>query len=74
MDASVVRQGSTLLLEVTSPVSVDAAPNAAGCGMYEAAFRESLLVLADIDGAVDHVLCRTRGDAACQWRAEWRRR
>lgn len=74
MDASIVRQGSTLLLEVSAPVTVDSAPNAVGCGMYEAAFRESLLVLADIDGAVDHVLCRARGDSTCQWRAEWRRR
>lgn len=74
MDGTLVRQGSTLLLEVTAPVSADAAPRGAGCGLYEAAFREALLVLADADGAVDHVMCRTRGDAHCQWRAEWRRR
>jgi predicted hydrocarbon binding protein len=74
MDATLVRQGSTLLLEVGAPVSADAAPRAAGCGLYEAAFREALHVLADADGAVDHVMCRSRGDARCQWRAEWRRR
>lgn len=74
MSATLVRQGSTLLLEVASPVSADAAPRGAGCGLYEAAFREALLVLADADGAVDHVMCRARGDARCQWRAEWRRR
>lgn len=74
MDASIVRQGSALVLEVTAPVSFDAAPHAAGCGLYEAAFREALLTVADIDGAVDHVLCCVRGDASCQWRAEWRRR
>ncbi|MBL0170158.1 MAG: hypothetical protein IPP90_05395 [Gemmatimonadaceae bacterium] len=74
MDATLVRQGSSLLLEVGSPVSVDAGPGGAGCGLYEAAFRESLHVLADADGAVEHVMCRARGDARCQWRAEWRRR
>jgi predicted hydrocarbon binding protein len=74
MNGTLVRQGSTLLLEVTSPVSADAAPRGMGCGLYEAAFRESLVLLADADGAVEHVLCRSRGDARCQWRAEWRRR
>lgn len=74
MGATLVRQGSTLLLEVVAPVSADAAPRGAGCGLYEAAFRESLHVLADADGAVEHVMCRSRGDAKCQWRAEWRRR
>jgi predicted hydrocarbon binding protein len=74
MDGTLVRQGSTLVLEVVSPVSADAAPRAAGCGLYEAAFRESLQLLADADGAVEHVMCRSRGDARCQWRADWRRR
>jgi len=74
MDGTLVRQGSTIVLEVVSPASADAAPRAAGCGLYEAAFRESLHVLADADGAVDHVACRARGDARCQWRSEWRRR
>ena len=74
MDAKLVRQGSALLLEVSSPVSADAAPRGAGCGLYEAAFRESLHTLAEVDGAVEHVACRARGDARCQWRAEWRRR
>lgn len=74
MNGVLVRQGGTLLLEVESPVSADAAPRAVGCGLYEAAFRESLLLLVDADGAVEHVMCRTRGDRHCQWRAEWRRR
>lgn len=73
MAGTLDRQGSTLLLEIAAPVSVDAAPRGAGCGLYEAAFRESLQVLANFEGAVEHVLCRSRGDAKCQWRAEWRR-
>ena len=74
MGGVLVRQGSILLLEVESPVSADAAPRAAGCGLYEAAFREALLLLADTEGAIEHVMCRARGDRHCQWRAEWRRR
>ena len=31
-------------------------------------------LLADADGAIEHVMCRARGDRHCQWRAEWRRR
>lgn len=73
MDGEVVRNGSALMLEVGAPVTADAAPRAAGCGLYEAAFREALQVLAGVDGAVDHVMCRARGDARCQWRADWRR-
>jgi predicted hydrocarbon binding protein len=74
MDGVLVRQGSALVLDVESPVSADAAPRAVGCGLYEAAFREALLLLADADGAIEHVMCRARGDRHCQWRAEWRRR
>ncbi len=74
MNGVLVRQGSALLLDVESPVSADAAARAVGCGLYEAAFREALLLLADADGAIEHVMCRTRGDRHCQWRAEWRRR
>jgi len=73
MDGQIVRQGSTLLLDIAQPVSADAAPRAAGCGLYEAAFREALQLLANADGAVEHVMCRSRGDSHCQWRTEWRR-
>lgn len=74
LDGVVVRQGSTLILDVTNPVSADAAPRNAGCGLYEAAYRELLLLLTGSDGPVDHVMCRARGDSSCQWRADWRRR
>jgi hypothetical protein len=74
LDGTLVRQGSSLLLEVRSPVSADAVPRGGGCSLYEEAFREALVLLADADGALDHVMCRTRGDACCQWRVDWRRR
>jgi predicted hydrocarbon binding protein len=74
MDGQLVRQGGSILLEVTSPVSADAGPRGVGCGLYEAAFREALVLLADADGVVEHVMCRSRGDTRCQWRTDWRRR
>lgn len=70
---TLVRQGSTVILRVESPVSADAAPRGVGCGLYEAALREALHLLADSDGTVDHISCRSRGDSCCQWRTDWRR-
>ncbi len=68
------RHGSAIVLEVVSPVSADAAPRSAGCGYYEAALRESLQSLVGAEGLVEHVACRARGDASCQWRTDWRKR
>jgi hypothetical protein len=67
------RQGATLLLEIESPVTADAAPDGAGCGFAEAALHELLLGLTGIDHAIQPVACRTRGDRTCQWRTDWRR-
>lgn len=69
----VQRQGSALLLEVAAPVAVDPGAAPSPCALYEAAFREALRDLAAVEGAVEHVQCRARGDRACQWRVEWRR-
>ncbi|MEP6762974.1 MAG: hypothetical protein ABJB66_01625 [Gemmatimonadaceae bacterium] len=74
LDGKLQRQGSSIVLEVVSPVSADAAPRSAGCGLYEAALRESLLTLVGADGLVEHVACRLRGDHSCQWRTDWRKR
>ena len=67
------RQGATLLLEVTSPVTADAGPDGFGCGFQEAAWRELLLGLTGIDHAIQMVACCGRGDRTCQWRTDWRR-
>ena len=74
LNGKLQRQGSAIVLEVLAPVSADAAPRSAGCGLYEAALREALLTLAGAEGMVEHVACRARGDAACQWRTDWRKR
>ncbi len=73
LGGSLERQGSTLLLDVAAPVTADAAPHGAGCGFFEAALREMLLGLTGDDHAIQVVTCRSRGDASCQWRTDWRR-
>lgn len=74
LDGTLVREGSTVVLQVVSPVSADAAPHAAGCLLYETALRELLIQVAGSDGPVDHIACRSRMDASCQWRTNWSRR
>jgi len=66
------RVGSFLLLEVREPVTSDASQGQVGCAFYEASLRELLTRMIGMDGAVEHVRCVTRGDAACEWRADWR--
>lgn len=73
LDGQLLRQGSTIVLDVVGPVSADAAPKGVGCLLYEATFREQLHLLIQAEGAIEHVMCRARGDLRCQWRADWRR-
>lgn len=73
LNGSVARQGSFLLLEVSSSVTVDAGPRNSGCTYYESALRELLRLLIGSMGAVEHVRCRARGEGTCEWRAEWGR-
>lgn len=67
------RQGDTLLLQISEPVTVDMATGSTGCGFFEAALRELLLQFTGADAAVVQVACRSRGDASCQFRTDWRR-
>ena len=73
MNGRVTRMGSSVMLEVTDPVTLGVAPNAGGCTYYESAFRELLRLLVGGSGAVEHVRCAGRdGEDKDQWRAEWR--
>jgi predicted hydrocarbon binding protein len=69
---SVKRVGSTILLLVPKPVTLDSAPRQAGCSYYESALRELMQLLVGGVGAVEHVRCAGRGEGNCEWRAEWR--
>ncbi len=66
------RVGSSILLEVQGPVTLDTAPRQIGCTYYEAALRELMQLLVGGVGAVEHVRCASRGEPTCEWRAEWR--
>ena len=72
LNGSIRRFGSVLLLDVSSSVTLDTAPNAVGCTYYEDSLRELLLLLVGGTGAIEHVRCRSRGEETCEWRAEWR--
>ncbi len=71
-NASIGRTGSFLTLTVEDSVTADQAPRGIGCRYYESALRELLRLMVRGSGAVDHVRCITRGEGACEWRADWR--
>lgn len=66
------RTGSFLSLTVPDSVTVNGAPDSAGCVFYESALRELLHLLVNGGGQVDHIHCVQRDQGACEWRAEWR--
>jgi len=72
INGRVTRRGSSLLLEVPSPVTLNSAPRDTGCAYYEAVFREMLRLLVGTASVVEHIRCASRGEGDCQWRAEWR--
>lgn len=59
-------------LTVTDSVTVNSAPDGAGCEYYGAALRELLRLLLNGGGSVDHVKCLEKGASSCEWQAEWR--
>ena len=71
LNGQVTRLGSALLLEIDQPVTAGAGPGGVGCVFPDAFLRELLQQLIGSSGAVDHVRCTSRGDARCEWRADW---
>jgi predicted hydrocarbon binding protein len=72
LNGNVRRVGSFLLLEVPRSITLGTAPGSVGCAFYEASLREMLRLLIGSIGAVEHVRCTSRGEGACEWRADWR--
>jgi hypothetical protein len=68
---TVSRTGASLVLEVPSPVTSDAADRSAGCAFYETGLRELLRLLVGSEAHVEHVRCERRDEGRCQWRVEW---
>lgn len=66
------RSGSFLSLKIPDSVTVNGAPDSAGCTFYESALRELLHLLINGGGQVDHIHCVQRDEGTCEWRAEWR--
>ncbi|MGH7719710.1 MAG: hypothetical protein ACREON_12815, partial [Gemmatimonadaceae bacterium] len=71
LNGRVRRAGSFLMLAIDSSVTLESAPQGVGCAYYEACLRE-LLNLMSVTGGVEHVRCASRGEGACEWRADWR--
>ncbi|MGH7663335.1 MAG: hypothetical protein ACRENI_03420 [Gemmatimonadaceae bacterium] len=72
LNASLNRNGSFLTLEVPESVTIESAPRAAGCSYYGTFLRELMRLLIGGAGPVEHVRCASRGEDACEWRADWR--
>jgi hypothetical protein len=68
---TVQRNGSSLLLEIASPVTSPAGELSVGCAYYETGLQELLRLLVGTEGTVEHVRCAARSEGQCQWRAEW---
>jgi predicted hydrocarbon binding protein len=66
------RTGAFLSLKVPDSVTVNGAPDSAGCNFYASAMRELLHLLINGGGQIEHVHCVQRDDGTCEWRAEWR--
>lgn len=66
------RAGSWLSLEVPASITAGSAPEECGCGYYAAVLHELIQLLVGEASPIEHVRCVGRGDAVCEWRADWR--
>lgn len=63
------REHDLPVARLPAPITVNATPNGAACGLYGAAFTELLRLLAGYEGAMLHTTCRATGGDRCEWRA-----
>jgi hypothetical protein len=63
------RDGAQVIVVMADPPSAAATADGTACGFYGSAVAELLRALTEFDGALYHVRCRSRGDAACEWRS-----
>jgi hypothetical protein len=54
-------------VRIPDSLSVTALADGSACAFYGAAYNELLRRLADFEGAMLHLRCRSRGDAVCAW-------
>jgi hypothetical protein len=67
IELHVAEHGATA--EIVKPLSIVALSDGAACTFYGSALAELLRMLTGFEGAMVHERCRSRGDAACRWRA-----
>jgi hypothetical protein len=72
LNARITRVGSSLRLDVAASVTLDSAPQEQGCAYYESVLRELIRLLVGDTTSIEHVLCVSRGESVCEWRADWR--
>ena len=72
LNGGVRRVGTSLILEVPEPITLDSAPSGKGCAFYEASLRELVHLTTNTNGSVEHVRCASRGEGGCVWKADWR--
>lgn len=66
--ARLTRDGAAATARMDDALALRATPDGAACAFFAAAFAELLRQLLDFEGAMAHTGCRSRGDAACEWR------
>ena len=69
---SLTNQGDLVSLTIEDSVTINSAPDGAGCEYYASALRELIRLLINGGGSIEHVKCLERGDGSCEWHAEWR--
>lgn len=62
------REGHDSVAVAERDVAILATPDGAACTFLAAAVGELLRQLVDFDGTMQHLRCRARGDAHCEWR------
>jgi hypothetical protein len=66
----IMRDADTVVVTMENDMAVRATPNGAACAFFGSAVAELLRAVTPFEGALLHVSCRGRGDAACIWHAE----
>lgn len=71
LNGSVHGSDSSVFLRVPQSVTLETDARSDGCAFYEAALSELLALLVDGQSAVEHTRCAARGEAECEWKAEF---
>lgn len=65
--AEVQRGAAELEIRIVDSLTIASHPGGEACGYYAALFAELFRVVVGMEGIFEHVRCRGRGDASCDW-------